>query len=118
MLIAGGFSHIEVGPSTRLLAYECVLTYEVITKRLPVLDDLRNGLKSEQTMGLNLLDIALSHDKVKKLIFPEADSRIDLEDLIQLVRYDEADDDVKVSAKRCMEKYLQDLDVRGKLQVM
>ena len=32
ILVSGGFPHIEVPPSNWLLAYECVLTYEVITK--------------------------------------------------------------------------------------
>ena len=80
LLLAGGFPHIEVSPASRLLAYECVLTSEVITKRVPVLDDIRNGLKLEYVMGGNLLDIARLHEEVKN------DARINLQDLQQLIR--------------------------------
>jgi hypothetical protein len=117
LLSAGGFPHIEVGPATRSLAYECVLTSEVITKRIPVLDDIRNGLRSENVMGGNLLDIARLHEEVKKLLFPEADAGINLQDLQQLIRYELADDDVKISSKTFMERYLKDLDLRGKVTI-
>ncbi len=117
LLLAGGFPHIEVSPASRLLAYECVLTSEVITKRVPVLDDIRNGLKLEYVMGGNLLDIARLHEEVKKLVFPEADARINLQDLQQLIRYDVAEDDIKTSSKNFMERYLKDLDLRGKVTI-
>ena len=94
---------------------ECVLTSEVITKRVPVLDDIRNGLRSENVMGGNLLDIARLHEEVKKLLFPEEDARINMQDLQQLIRYELADDDVKISSKTFMERYIKDLDLRGKV---
>ena len=42
-LVAAGCPHIEVLPSNRSLAYECVLTYEVVTKRIPVLETSGRG---------------------------------------------------------------------------
>lgn len=113
ILSAGGFPHLEVTARTRLLAHECIMTYEVITKRLPVLDDFRKGLKSEQHLGLDLLQVACLHEEVGKLIFPVACGRVLLKDLLQLVKFDLADDDEKQKAKEFMECYLQDLNVRG-----
>lgn len=118
VLIAGGFPHLEVCSSTRVLAYECVVRSEVITKRVPALDDLRNGLVSESYMGLNLLDIARSHAEVQLLIFPLPGKRIMLIDLWQLVKFDDASDEEMVNSKRFMEKYLEELDVRGKEEVV
>lgn len=115
ILMAAGFPHLEVTPGTRLLAYECCLTYEVITKRIPVLDDLRKGLRSEQVMGSSLLDLALIHPQVKQVVFPEANGHIDLEDLRKLIKYDVADDDDDNMSKDYLEKYFCDLDVQGKL---
>ena len=117
LLLAGGFPHIDVIPATRLLAYECVLTHEIITKRVPVLDDIHNGLKLESVLGGNLLDIAHLHEEVKKLVFPEADARINLQDLQQLIKYEVADDDTKINSKNFMERYLHDLALRGKVTV-
>ena len=113
VLIAGGFPHLDVCSSTRVLAYECVMRSEVITKRLPALDDLRNGLVSEHYMGLNILDIAQSHEEVQLLIFPLQGKRIVLEDLKQLVKFDDASDEEKLNSKRFMERYIEDLNAQG-----
>lgn len=56
ILVSAGFPHIEVTPSNWLLAYEYVLTYEVITKRITVLDDLRKRLDSVRVMGTGVID--------------------------------------------------------------
>ena len=69
-------------------------------------------------MGLNLLDIARSHAEVQLLIFPLAGKRIMLNDLWQLVKFDDASDEERVNSKRFMEKYLEELDVRGKEEVV
>ena len=115
ILLAGGFPHIEVRPETRLLAYECVLTSEVITKRVAVLDDLCKGLKSEKHLGTDLLHLATLHPEIERFIFPEPNSRVNLGDLQELVRYDLADNEAEVvNAKKFMERYMKDLDARGK----
>ena len=56
-LVAAGFPHIEVLHSNRLLACECVLTYEVVTKHIPVLNDLRKGLDSVHAMASTGIDL-------------------------------------------------------------
>ena len=91
---------------------------EVITKRVPALDNLCNGLVSESYMGLYLLDIARSHAEVQLLIFFLPGKRIMLQDLWQLVKFDDASDEEMVNSKRFMEKYLKELDVRGKEEVV
>ena len=41
-----------------------------------------------------------------------------LKDLWQLVKFDNASDEEMVNSKRFMEKYLEELDVRGKEEVV
>ena len=113
--MAAGFPHLEVTPTTRSLAYECCLTYEVVTKRIPTLDDLRKGLSSECVMGTSLLDLCQQHPQVKQLVFPEADATVEVSELRRLIKYNMAENEVKpVSAKEYFDEYLDDLYVRGK----
>lgn len=65
ILVSAGFPHIGVTPSNQLLAYECVLTYEVITKHITVLDDLRKGLDLVRMMGTSVIDLLQRHSKVQ-----------------------------------------------------
>ena len=112
ILASAGFPHIEVTPSNRLLAYECVLTYEVVTKRVTVLDDLRKGLDSVRVMGTSVLDLLQQNPQVQELIFPVAESRIEVSELKQLIKYDPTDDSTSKVAEY-FEKYLDELSARG-----
>ena len=63
-LVSSGFPHVEVTtPSTRNknLAFECIMVSEVIAKRIPMLDDLRQGLISESVLGFNVLSLTGKH---------------------------------------------------------
>ena len=111
-LVAAGFPHIEVLPSNRSLAYECVLTYEVVTKRIPVLDDLRKGLDSVRVMATTGTDPVQQHPQVQQLIFPAAESQIEVSDLRQLIKYNETDDS-KAIAVEFFDKHLNLLNPRG-----
>lgn len=111
-LVAAGFPHIEVLPSNMSLAYECVLSYEVVTKRIPVLDDLRKGLDSVRVMATTGTDLVQQHPQVQQLIFPAAESQIEVSDLRQLIKYNETDDS-KAIAVEFFEKYLDLLNTRG-----
>ena len=44
LLTTAGFPYIEIMASNKRMAYECILTHEVVTKRVVVLNDLRKGL--------------------------------------------------------------------------
>ena len=111
-LVASEFPHTEVLSSNRSLAYECVLTYEVVTKRIPVLDDLRKGLDSVHVMATTGTDLVQQHPQVQQLIFPAAESQIEVSDLRQLIKYNETDDS-RAIAVEFFEKYLDLLNTRG-----
>lgn len=111
-LVAAGFPHIEVLPSKRSLACECVLTYEVVTQCIPVLDDLRKGLDSERVMASTGIDPVQQHPQLQQLIFPAAVSRIEVSE--QLIKYNETDDSTE-KAVEYFDKYLDELNTRAKM---
>ena len=90
-----------------------MLTYEVITKRIAVLDDLRKGLDSVRVMATSTIDLAKQHPKVQQLIFPDAESTIDVYQLRQLIKYDDRTDESRAKAAEYFEKYLDELNARG-----
>lgn len=116
ILVSGGFPHIEVTPSNRLLAYECVLTYEVITKCITVLDDLRKGLDSVRVMGTSVIDLQ-RHPQVQQLVFPVAKSTTEVSELRLLLKYDPTDESTSKVAE-FFEKYLDELSTRGTIIVV
>ena len=117
ILVSGGFPHIEVTPSNRLLAYECVLTYEVITKCITVLDDLRKGLDSVRVMGTSVIDLLQRHPQVQQLVFPVAKSTTEVSELRLLLKYDPRDESTSKVAE-FFEKYLDELSTRGTIIVV
>ena len=54
-LMPTGYPDISVTADSRRLAYECCSINEVITKRIPALDDVRKGLGSVKFLGKSAL---------------------------------------------------------------
>lgn len=85
-----------------------VLTYEVVT----VLDDLRKGLDSACVMATTGTDLVQQHPQVQQLIFPAAESKIEVSQLRQLIKYNQTDGSTAQAAEY-FEKYLDELNTRG-----
>ena len=116
--MASGFPHIQISPSNRQLAYECCLSNEVITKRIPSLGDLRKGIPSEVVFGRQtLLDLAREHEQIRNILFPKADD-INLQDVKKLIEYSAAEDVRTIHAKLLFEKYLGEVSQRGQCGVL
>ena len=115
LLTTAGFPYLEITASNKRMAYECILTHDVITKRVVVLDDLRKGLNAVTYLRTSLLNLVDEYTFIRKLVFPDVDSIINLDELIRLAEYDTTDDVVKSSAKENMDRYLDVLSKRGKL---
>ena len=114
LLTTAGFPYIEIAASNKKMAYECILTHEVVTKRVVVLDDLRKGLTAVTYLRTSLADLANEHISIRKLVFPDKDSVINLDELMRLVEYDIVNDNQKSIAKDNMDRYLEVLSKRGK----
>ena len=68
--MSSGYPHLTVTAERRHLAYECVLLYEVVTKRLAALDDIRQGLTSVSALGTTCLDFLARWPKlVARFVF-------------------------------------------------
>ena len=72
LLMCAGFPHISINEEKRVLAYECCLLYEVVTKRVALLDDIRKGLRSVKVLGNTVLDLLSKWPELTKKFFPEA----------------------------------------------
>ena len=110
--MAAGFPHIEVNPSNRSQGYESALTYEVVTKRIVVLDYLRKGLGLVLVMATSVTDLIQQYPKVQQLIFPAAKSKIEVSCLSRLIKYDPTNDSTAKAAEY-FEKCLDELNTRG-----
>jgi protein gp37 len=62
----------------------------------------------------NLLDLAAQHQEIRRVVFPEATSRIELNDLRKIIQYALVEGDSPVNAKLFFEKYLDELSARGR----
>ena len=115
-LVSSGFPHVEVTTRNKNVAFECIMVSEVITKRIPMLDDLRQGLISESVLGFNVLNLASMHTEVKQLIFPPISNKIDLFQMKEMIKYDgdEFNPDI-LAAKEFMDRYMSELSSRGKI---
>ena len=78
LLTSAGYPHLSITEERQHLAYECILLYEVITKRIPALDDLRKGLASVKVSQTTLLDLLKRLPDVQKRAFPPHIGKIDV----------------------------------------
>jgi hypothetical protein len=56
-------------------------------------------------MGSTLLNLVHQHPDIKQLLFPNADSSIDLQELMKLVDYDVTDDNYKFAASEVSQQW-------------
>lgn len=78
LLTSAGYPHLSIIEERQHPAYECIFLYEVITKRIPSLNDLRKGLASVKVSQKTLLDLLERLPDVQKLVFPPHTGKIDV----------------------------------------
>lgn len=115
VLTSSGFPHIEINDGNKILAYECCLMHEVVTKRIPSLHHLREGLMSESCLGTNLLTLVSMHREVRDLLFPPPSNQVNLTQMKQIIQYDPSymHNPDAAAARDLMNRYLEDLSQRG-----
>lgn len=141
LLISSGFPHLTVTENNRSMAYECCLVYEIITKRVAALDDIRKGLGSvavrnktclcllekwpvlktrydDRKSGCYLFSICILKLKYKfsfvRFFPPPQDEVIDLATLSPHIHYEvDETDERKKEAQTYFEKYLLQISERG-----
>ena len=63
--------------------------------------------------GQTLLDLAMEHQEIGNVLFPKANTSINLQDVRRLIEYSTAEDPSAINAKLFFEKYLDELSQRG-----
>ena len=106
---------MEITVKNRSLAYECFLLYEVTTKRIAALEDIRKGMASVRVKGITLLDLLRFHPNLIGRVFPQHNGSVDLLMLRLAMEFEEAHLEAEKQAKVYMEKYMDDVAKRGKL---
>lgn len=101
---------MEITADNRSLAYECFLQYEVITKRIPALEDIRKGLASVK--GITLLDLLRTHPNLSAHVFPQCNN-IDPRMFRLAMEFDETNVDDENEAQVFLEEYINDVALRG-----
>lgn len=103
----------SVTEERRHLAYECILLYEVITKRIPALDDLRKGLASVKVSQTTLLDLLGKLPEVQQRVFPPHTGKIDVMMLKLHLEWRETADPVNQAAQQFFLQYIDELHEKG-----
>ena len=90
LLMSAGFPHITITEERRNLAYECILLSEVVTKRIPALDDLRRGLGEVKVSGVSLLSLLERYPELQQRVFPKDLEITDEREMASHIQYDES----------------------------
>ena len=78
LLTSPGYPHSSITEERQHLAYECILLYEVTTKRIAALDDLRRGLAFVEVSQTTLLDLLERLPDIQKRVFPPHTGKVDV----------------------------------------
>lgn len=113
LLISAGYPHISITEERRHLAYECILVYEVITKRIPALDDLRKELASVKVSQTTLLDLLKRLPDVQQRVFPPHTGKVDVMMLKLHMEWRETADPVNQTAQQFFLHYIDELHEKG-----
>lgn len=115
-LQAAGYPHVEVTEQKRHFAYECCLVNEVVTKRLPALDDIRKGLTEVNVMGVTLLTLLERFPELQDRVFPAYSNVVSAVALKMMMKYSESTEEKCIQAKMWFDQYIDELDKRGVIQ--
>ena len=109
LLMTAGFPHVTITEDRRHLAYECILLYEVVTKRIPALDDLRRGLEEVKVCGVGLLSLLERYPDLQQRVFPMDMGIIDEGKMISQMQYEESRDPLCQRAGNFFRQYIDEL---------
>ena len=115
LLASAGYPHVRITEERRHVAYECILSYEVITKRIPALDDLRKGLAAVKMSGVTLFDLLgrLGRPDVQQRVIPPDTGRVHGKVLKLHIEWEETVDPLGQTAQQFLQQYIEELNERG-----
>jgi hypothetical protein len=92
------------------------LVNEVITKRLPALNEIRKGLCEVNVMGATLLNLLERFSEIRPRAFPLFEHHVPGKDLKRHLVFEDSLDNKSTQAKLRFNQYIDELDQRGKLE--
>lgn len=112
-LQAAGYQHLEVNEQKGHFAYECCLTHEVITKRVPALEDIRKGLGEVNVSGTTLLCLLERYPELQGRVFPAYSNNVSVNELKMYLQFCDPTDEKCVQAKKWFDQFVDELSERG-----
>ena len=95
------------------LDFHFPIIHEVITKRIPALDDIRKGLESVKFWGKSALDLISKCPDIQTRFFPAPEAEVvDVATLRSQFVYEEDDNAASQEAQKYFETYLDEIGSR------
>lgn len=108
LLASAGYPHLSITEKRRHLAYECILLYEVVTKRIPAMDDLRKGLAAVKVSGTTLLDLLVRFPEL-----PSNTNRVQANSLRLHIEWEDHLDPMCQRAQQFLCRYMDEVNQNG-----
>ena len=115
LLVSAGYPHSNITEGRRHLAYECILLYEVVTKRIPAMDDLRRGFSAVKVSGTTLLDLLIRFPELHQRVFPPNTSAVQANLLKLHIQWEDCLDAMCQSARQFLCRYIDEVNQKGGL---
>ena len=113
LLVSAGYPHLNITEGRRHLAYECILLYEVVTKRIPAMDDLRKGFAAVKVSGMTLLDLLNRFPKLQQRVFPPNTWTVQANLLKLHIQWEDCLDAMCQRGRQFLCQYIDEVDQRG-----
>ena len=94
------------------MAYECILLYEEVPKRIAALDDLRKGLGEVKVCGVSVVSLLERYTELQESVFPLDKGVITARMIRCRMKYDQegCNDPLCLQAQKFFEQYIDEVD--------
>ena len=113
LLVSAGYPHLNITEGRRHWAYECILLYEVVTKRIPAMDDLRKGFAAVKVSGMTLLELLNRFPKLQQRVFPPNTWTVQANLLKLHIQWEDCLDAMCQRGRQFLCQYIDEVDQRG-----
>ena len=113
LLVSAGYPHLNITEGRRHLAYECILLYEVVTKRIPAMDDLRKGFAAVKVSLMTLLDLLIRFPELQERVFPPNTGTVQASLLKLHIQWEDCLDAMCQRGRQFLCQYIDEVNEKG-----
>ena len=113
LLVSAGYPHLNITEGRRHLAYECILLYEVVTKRIPAMDDLRKGFATVKVSGMTVLDLLIRFPELQQRVFPPNTGTVQANLLKLHIQWEDCLDAMCQRGRQFLCQYIDEVNEKG-----